>query len=60
MTEIMRVMSESVCGSKVRGSFGQQVDLGSNPLDLTFLCKSCGLWTALDLASCTQLVSRRT
>ena len=56
----MRVMSESVCGSEVRGSFGQQVDLGSNPLDLTFLCKSCGLWTALDLASCTQLVGRRT
>ena len=32
-------------GLAVRRSAGKQRDLGSNPLRLSFLFKSCGLWT---------------
>ena len=32
-------------GLAVRRLAGKQKDLGSNPLRLSFLFKSCGLWT---------------
>ena len=48
--EVSRSSSEpglvvSQFGLAVRRSAGKQRDLGSNPLRLSFLFKSCGLWT---------------
>ena len=44
-TDTRVVSVESRSGPAVRRSAGKQRDLGSNPLRLSFLFKSCGLWT---------------
>ena len=39
------VQHVSRCGLAVRRQAGKRKDLGSNPLRLSFLFKSCCLWT---------------
>ena len=49
---VQRAVSRS--GLAVRRQAGKQRDLGSNPLRLSFLFKSCGLWTlSCDFVSLT-------
>ena len=43
-TELMTLNAESRFGLAVRRQAGKQRDLGSNPLQLSFLFRSCDLW----------------
>ena len=45
LRNINRYQTVSRFGLAVRRQAGKQRDLGSNPLRLSFLFKSCGLWT---------------